>query len=242
MGGSRRQNSRLQRVLPRVLLATALLLLMASLAYIAIRGRQAAIREQRFQAMKSIAVAFSPYNDTYRRLPASVYRDRSGRPLCSWRFEIMTFVAKDSLGRFPQEYWLDPVNFESVAVQNYAFTFARSGKADSHAANVSLVTGPGTPFDGQWWSLEDLDPDTILIVEVAGFDHHWMEPGDLEIDEISPTLTSGPEGKGFHVGFADKQVWFLDARVPLADLKPFFTIDGAKQFRREEKLGPYRWK
>jgi hypothetical protein len=34
-------------------------------------------------------------------------------------------------------------------------------------------------------------------------------------------------------------VWFLRHDVPLAELREFFTIDGAKRHDREQVLGPY---
>jgi hypothetical protein len=42
-----------------------------------------------------------------------------------------------------------------------------------------------------------------------------------------------------HVLFADEAVWFLDRDVALEDLKKFFTIEDAKQYEREQVLGPY---
>jgi hypothetical protein len=219
----------------------AILLILICLGYGAFQRLETAIRAQRQRTLKLILQALSNHHDTYRRLPASVHRDFSGRPLCSWRFHIMVFLEQDVLGRFPQEYWLDPVNFESVALPSCCFRSPRYDKpVDPHTTNFSFVTGPGTPFDGGWWSLDDLDPDTILVVEVVDFGYHWMEPGDLKLDELSSLLTVGLDGKGLHVGFADEQVWFLDSSVPLEDLKPFFTVDGARQYDREEKLGPYR--
>lgn len=107
-------------------------------------------------------------------------------------------------------------------------------------ANVVVITGPGAPFDGQRiCRLTDIDSDTILAIEVADFDRHWMEPGDLSLDEASETITRGLDGDGVHVLFADVSVWYLRADVPLPDLKKFLTIAGAKQYDREQVLGPY---
>jgi hypothetical protein len=41
------------------------------------------------------------------------------------------------------------------------------------------------------------------------------------------------------VVFADGQVWFLSADIPLEDVRKFLTIDGAKKHDREQVLGPY---
>jgi hypothetical protein len=66
-----------------------------------------------------------------------------------------------------------------------------------------------------------------------------MEPGDLPIDKISASITQGLDGGGLCVLFADGSVSFVRADVPLDDLRKFFTIEGAKQHRREEILGPF---
>ena len=77
------------------------------------------------------------------------------------------------------------------------------------------------------------------FVEIAGFDVHWAEPGDLHVDEVPESITAGPDGRGLCVLFADGTVWFLNSEVPLENLKKFFTIEGAKQHDREELLAPY---
>jgi hypothetical protein len=105
--------------------------------------------------------------------------------------------------------------------------------------------GPGTAFeDERVLGFKDLDGDTVIAIEVARTDTHWMEPGDLPVDDVPPSIVQGLEGDGVHVLFADGQVWFLSPDVPLADLRKFFTVDGAKRYDREQLLGPYaamRW-
>jgi hypothetical protein len=80
---------------------------------------------------------------------------------------------------------------------------------------------------------------TILLVEIAHSGIHWMAPGDLSMDAIPESLVQGVEGDGFHVFFADGQVWFLSADVPLEEVKKFMTIDSAKNHDREQILGRY---
>jgi hypothetical protein len=117
--------------------------------------------------------------------------------------------------------------------------YEREG-VDSTNTRVVGIAGPGTPFDGERiCRLTDIDSDTILAIEVADFDRHWMEPGDLSLDEVPEAITKGIDGQGVHVLFADGRVWYLRADVPLDDLKKFFTIAGAREHDREQVLGPY---
>ena len=68
---------------------------------------------------------------------------------------------------------------------------------------------------------------------------HWMQPGDLSIQNVPPDITSGISGRGVHVGFADGVVWFLTRDVPLDDLRKFFTVKGATRYDREFVLESY---
>jgi hypothetical protein len=45
---------------------------------------------------------------------------------------------------------------------------------------------------------------------------------------------------GFHVAFADTEVWFLDNDIPRDLLAKFCTIEGAKELDRDEVLGEWR--
>jgi hypothetical protein len=80
----------------------------------------------------------------------------------------------------------------------------------------------------------------ILFVEVAHSGVHWMEPGDITLEGMADSIREGLDGDGFHVAFADGEVWFLSRDVPMANLRPFFTLDGARKHDREDILGPYR--
>ncbi|MEK6250060.1 MAG: hypothetical protein N2C12_17885 [Planctomycetales bacterium] len=114
--------------------------------------------------------------------------------------------------------------------------------------NVSVVTGPDTPFDeSRTQDLKEMDEDTIILVEVRDSGVHWAQPWDLDLrtmpSEINPTNGTGISGNfdgGFFVGFADGKVWFLDNDIPFDQLKPFLTLSGARELDREEVLEPYK--
>ena len=93
--------------------------------------------------------------------------------------------------------------------------------------------------EGKHYGLEDIDYDTILAIEVAEFDVHWAEPGDLRVDDLPESFPGGVDDDGFFVLFADGSVVFLRAEVPVEDLTKFFTIEGARQYDAAQVLGPY---
>ncbi len=203
-------------------------------------ARRAARRAQRGNNLKQIGLAFHNFHDAYKQLPPAVRRDELGRPLCSWRFFLLSFLESMS-GADLGERWDEPINRWVTNGPHYAYClYPNRDRPECLRTNVVAVVGPGTAFEeGQELGLEDLDSDTILAVEIAGFDVHWAEPGDLHVDEVPESITAGPDGGGLCVLFADGAVWFLDSEVPLENLRKFFTIEGAKQDEREELLAPY---
>ena len=137
--------------------------------------------------------------------------------------------------------WDDPDNrrISSAPSPVYCWSPERSLPESLHT-NVVAITGPGTAFDGDRpVRVSDIDSDTILAIEIADSGLHWMEPGDLSIDQVPDSITQGVDGYGVHVLFADGWVWVLRPDVPLEDLTKFFTIEGAKRYDREQALGPY---
>ena len=206
------------------------------------KARRAARRQQRANHLKQIGLALHNFDAAYHRLPPAVRTDEAGRPLGSWRFQILPFLEAMMLGIDFADRWDDPANRYLSARPHY--TYCWSGSNDLPEClhpNIVAVTGPGTAFDGdRACRLADLDPDTILAMEVADWDCHWMEPGDLRVDRVPESIVQGMEGDGLHVLFADGSVWFVPSGVPPDDLAKLFTIDGAKQYDREQILGPYR--
>jgi hypothetical protein len=203
-------------------------------------ARREARLAQRYNDMLQIGIGLTNFADVYKRLPPAVRTDDLGRPLSSWRSQLAPFLEAMMLGYDIDCAWDDPVNRHYAARPHrcYCLLDAADGRQRTDT-NVMAITGPDTPFDGHGRPFKDLDADTILVVEVAHSDTHWAEPGDLDIDDVPESLCQGLDGDGLHVLFADGRVWFLRHDVPLAELREFFTIDGAKRHDREQVLGPY---
>jgi len=147
------------------------------------------------------------------------------------------------MGSLPPDYsqpWDSAANqyWSKLRVLPYCWNAEES--ADRLETNVLALTGPGTAFDEEHSSLfKDIPGNTVLLLEVAHSGLHWAAPGDIDCLKLADRLTAGFDGDGFHVGFADGQVWFLSADVPLSEVEKFFTIEGAQKNDREKILGPY---
>ncbi|MEM7782738.1 MAG: hypothetical protein AAF623_05235 [Planctomycetota bacterium] len=51
---------------------------------------------------------------------------------------------------------------------------------------------------------------------------------------------SGVHDVGFHILFANLDVWFISNEIPFDNLSKFFTIKDASRYDRNEYLGEYR--
>lgn len=94
--------------------------------------------------------------------------------------------------------------------------------------------------------LRDCESDMILLVESRNSGINWMEPRDFDIRTMPRTINaqdgsgiSGHTKYGFHVLFADGEVWRIKHTIPFEELEKFFTQESAKRHDREKVLGPY---
>jgi hypothetical protein len=236
-----------------MLLAIAL----AGFQYLMAHARKVIYHDWAHNNLKQIVLGLHNFNDDHSSLPYAIQLDTDdrkqrpplqrttmrGKPLYSWRYSIANYI--DSSWSRP--LFDQPWDAASQAVwrkrwQPYSI---RQGENTNYLA----ITGPGTAWgDGTTppLSLQDLDGDTILIVEVRNSGTHWMQPGDFDIRTMPRTINA-PDGKGisgeyangFTIGLADGRVRFLPRNVPFEVLEKFFTVEGAKQYDLDEELAPY---
>jgi hypothetical protein len=203
---------------------------------------RAARRATHRNDLKQIGLTLFNFHESYNRLPPSARKDKAGRPLCSWRFQTLPFLQSwmSSPAMEFDEPWDSPANQYWANLRNPIHCWSEEGSPEQFHTNVVALIGPGTPFeDDRPHRLQEMAGATILLVEIAHSGIHWMAPGDLSLDAIPESLVQGVEGDGFHVFFADSEVWFLSADVPLEDVKKFMTIESAKRHDRGQILGRY---
>ncbi|MBS0266410.1 MAG: hypothetical protein JSS02_31050 [Planctomycetes bacterium] len=190
----------------------------------------------------------------------------SGERLLSWR----TWLADHSLPIpyvdhcDYRESWQHPRNLRFAPRGGYFFTkLGHSIRYEDNAATgddghfppksedattILAVTGPGTVFgDGTSIPLTDAPGAAIVLVEVRNSTVHWMAPGDFDIRTMPHTINdpvgqgiSGQSPLGFHVAFADGEVWLLSNDTPFEDLSRFFLVNEANRLDREIVLGKFR--
>jgi hypothetical protein len=137
--------------------------------------------------------------------------------------------------------WDDPRNRWRSMTPHPDFCF-RTDLEDQRRLHTSVVaiTGPGTPFGVGDESMKFSAPgDTIIAIEVANSGTHWMAPGDLSIDEITPEILKGIDGDGVHVLCNQVSIYFLSADAPIEVVKKLCTVKGAEEMDFETALAGY---
>jgi hypothetical protein len=219
---------------------------------------------------KQIALGIRNVDDVYRHVPLPFFRESpkpprdictpngTGRPTCSWRVAIIPYLECWHGSRDAFKPWDSPANRDLVersTFYSYDSTHISRDAAEPDGksfpeTNVLAITGPDTVFgDGEETpkAIQDVPPQTILLVESRASGIPWPAPGDFDVRTMPQTINA-PDGagissrhtSGFHVAFADGDVWFLSHKTPFATLKRFLTIKEAAQSDREELLGPHR--
>jgi hypothetical protein len=62
-------------------------------------------------------------------------------------------------------------------------------------------------------------------LEIADFDRHWMEPGDLRLGRLSDSLMTGMDGRGLLVVCTDGSVHQVDVTTSIDELKMYMTCE-----------------
>ena len=103
--------------------------------------------------------------------------------------------------------------------------------------NYVAVVGPGTMWEDakgmKWREATDGTSNTILVVELADSNIHWMEPRDLDVRSL-PKRINGLSGisskhvRGACVAMADGNVRFLDEDTAVETLKALLTRNGGE--------------
>lgn len=212
----------------------------------------------------SVAVGLVTYSEFHGQLPYPVVRqgqpDRltvaspikeADRPLYSWRVKIVPYLAGWHGTWDPSQPWDHSINKNLLEMSKF-YSYSVDGKTDTSAfpeTNLLAIMGPGTAFGdgiGRPLALKAVPPATIIAVETRSSGIPWPAPGDFDIRVMRQTVNA-PDGKGissrntggFHLIFADGQVWFLSDKIPFETLRAFFTTADAGSHDREQLLGRY---
>ncbi len=211
-------------------------------------AREAARRASCLGHLKQIGLALHNYRDAYKHFPQANICDKNGKPLFSWRVEILPMMEYGSLYNSlkKDEPWNSPNNTTLLGKLSIPLYKCPSDRLDANdfTTNYVAVIGPGTAWreDGpvKLSDLPDGGSHTVMAVEVVNSGVHWAEPRDLTVEEALEGLKSG---KGLRVStahpslinvlFADGSIRSLPSNMPISvwrkllagEVKDFDNID-----------------
>lgn len=215
-------------------------------------AREAACNSQCQGRMNQLTFALFNYHETYKCFPPAFIADEDGKPMHSWRVLILPFL--DLKKEYDQynfsEPWDGPTNRKLAEKIDMHWFQCASGPnyEKSLTTDYVVVVGAGTAFPGsQSSSAEDFKDgkeNSILLVEIANSNIHWMEPRDLNFDEMSfvvnhpdrPSISS-PHPCGPAVVFADGITAYRVAQsLRPESLRALATIAGREPVTKDKLL------
>jgi hypothetical protein len=185
--------------------------------------------------LKQLLLALHNYHDTYGHFPTDV-RDKDGKPLLSWRVQILPFIEANELHQQFKldEPWDSEHNKKLVARMPKVFRSPRQAAAQKDRTTYLAPLGKGLMWDepkglkiGQ---IADGTSNTIALVE-ADDDRAvvWSKPEDITIDPKNPaTGLLGHYGDGFQAAMADGSVRFFKKGIEPMNLWALFTRAGGE--------------
>jgi prepilin-type processing-associated H-X9-DG protein len=203
----------------------------------------AARRSQCKNNLKQIGIALYNYHEKFGSLPPAYIADQNGRPLHSWRVLLLPFLDQAPLYaqyRF-DEPWDGPNNSKLADSIHSIYCCPSDDHGDldhklgrSTMTSYVAVVGADTAWPGHGASsfqdIKDGTSNTLLVVEVANSGIHWMEPRDLHVLQMTPTINakSGQGMSSRHTGgahgvFADGSVRFISDTLTADALRALIT-------------------
>jgi len=202
-------------------------------------AREAARRAQCSNNLKQIGLAIHNYHACHGCLPPACIADENGRPMHSWRVLILPFIEQSPL--YDQydfdEPWDGPANAALADLMPQIYRCPSDGTAAMSETSYAMIVGPGTLFEDaevtRFHDVLDGLSNTIMVVEVAGAGIPWMEPMDLDVEQISLRINQpvGPEIRSHHPGgvnvlICDGSVRFVSETIDPEVLKALITKAG----------------
>jgi hypothetical protein len=185
-----------------------------------------ASRVQGVNNLKQIVLAMHNFHDAYGHFPPAAVYDKAGKPLLSWRVQLLPFLAEDELYK---QFRLDEPwdsDHNKKLLDKMPRVYAPSGrdqKNKGHLTPYLVFVGKGTVFEGKKGiriaDITDGTSNTFMVVETLPL-VPWTKPDDLPFDADKPLPKLGGlhEG-GFYAGLADGSVRFVRSKVAQKTLK-----------------------
>jgi hypothetical protein len=202
--------------------------------------RGAATRAQSSNNLRQLALAMINYADSHGgQLPPAVIRGKDGKPLYSWRVELLPYLEQHALYNefHKDEAWNSAHNFKLLTRMPRVFALPGQNVPGLSHTPYQVFTGPGTLFTGPMGTrypagIPDGTSNTILIAE-ASRPVPWTAPEDITYRPAQPVKPLlGSRNGSYTVAMADGTVRSVRPTVGEKTLHAAVTPAGG------EVLGP----
>lgn len=202
-------------------------------------AREAAQRAQSINNLKQIGLAIHNFHDAFGRMPSDI-RDAEGKPILSWRVELLQFLENPALAMSFQrdEPWDGPNN--KALIESMPTMFAVPGGMPTEPGHTFYrsFAGVHTAFEHRpepglrLSDFTDGTSNTIAVVE-ARESVPWTKPdSEVPVDpnalDALPALLGGHFAGGFNALFMDGSVRFLRDTINPHVLGALVTRDGGE--------------
>jgi prepilin-type processing-associated H-X9-DG protein len=197
-------------------------------------AREAARRNVSMNNMKQMMLAFHNFHDARKKLPAHAIYSAEGKPLLSWRVQILPYIEEQALYQqfHLDEPWDSEHNRALIPLMPAVFANPNLPSVPGKT-NYLAVVGKECIFDGTakgmgFRNITDGTSKTIMLVE-ANADQavDWTKPDDLKYDAQNPSAgLGGLRPGGFNAAFADGHVAFIANSIDKQVLNSLFTRAG----------------
>jgi hypothetical protein len=199
------------------------------------RVRSAAARMQSANNLKQIAIAMHNFHDTYEAFPPHAIYGKDGKPLLSWRVQILPFIEQDNLYKqfHLDEPWDSEHNKKLLDKMPRVYAVPVDEKAlKAHETHYLGFFGKGAFFNGKKGiritDITDGTSNTIMVVE-ADKSVPWTKPEDLPFEAGKPLPKVGAFWpNGFQVAICDGSVRMLRKDIKPETLRALITINGGE--------------
>ena len=236
-------------IIPTVLIVIGFLLLPVGLWV-----REAARRMHCAGCVKRIDLAFHLYAQVHKCYPPAFITDKDGKPMHSWRVLILPFLDSESESIYSQyrfdEPWNSPHNLTFADKIPFVYRCPTNTGSESSQTSYAMIVGPHAISDGptarMGREITDGCSNTIMVAECAGAGINWLEPRDLNTEEMTFHIKSDWDesqprtsdisschSEVANVGFCDGSVRCLTTDLDPKTIKAMTTIDGGEEVKWE---------
>ncbi|MEM9659443.1 MAG: DUF1559 domain-containing protein [Planctomycetota bacterium] len=189
--------------------------------------------------MKQLGLAVANYHAANGHYPTAFVADENGVPIHSWRVVLLPYLEiQDLYDRYDfTQPWNSEANLKLEREMPSVYAFHGDYQPGTVTTNYLAIVGEETAWPGasprKTEEVTDHNSATIMLVENAGEDVHWMEPRDLQADAMS-LVVNDPKGVSSKylapaVVMLDGSLRRLEDDLPANVLRAMLTVNGGER-------------